>query len=213
LLKSQAGDKQLSDLVYIVDDDSHFRAAVGRLLKLRGYEVAEYESADEFLERVSGAANPGCVLLDIRMPGLSGPELQRKLSEIGSSLPIIFLTGYADVPTTVSAIKRGAYDFLTKPVSEQALIESIKGAFARLEAERPKNEWMNSARLRLDTLTPREREVFDYVVRGVMNKETARKLGITERTIKAHRQRLFEKLGAKTVAELVSIAERLGLMS
>ena len=203
----------MSDLVYIVDDDPHFRAAVGRLLKLRGYDVAEYESADKFLERVSEAANPGCVLLDIRMPGLSGPELQRQLSEIGSSLPIIFLTGYADVPTTVRAIKRGAYDFLTKPVSEQALIKSIKGAFARLEAERPKNEWMNSARSRLDTLTPREREVFEYVVRGVMNKETAHKLGITERTIKAHRQRLFEKLGAKTVAELVSIAERLGLMS
>jgi len=203
----------LSDLVYIVDDDSHVRAAVGRLLKLRGYEVTEYESADDFLERVSEAAKPGCVLLDIKMPGLSGPELQRQLSEIGSSLPIIFLTGYADVPATVRAIKRGAYDFLTKPVSEQALIESIKGAFARLEAERPKNEWMNSARSRLDTLTPREREVFEYVVRGVMNKETAHKLGITERTIKAHRQRLFEKLGAKTVAELVSIAERLGLLS
>ena len=203
----------MSDLVYIVDDDSHFRAAVGRLLKLRGYEVTEYESADDFLERVSEAAKPGCVLLDIKMPGLSGPELQRQLSEIGSSLPIIFLTGYADVPATVRAIKRGAYDFLTKPVSEQALIESIKGAFARLEAERPKNEWMNSARSRLDTLTPREREVFEYVVRGVMNKETAHKLGITERTIKAHRQRLFEKLGAKTVAELVSIAERLGLLS
>jgi FixJ family two-component response regulator len=203
----------LSDLVYIVDDDSHFRAAIGRLLKLRGYEVAEYESANEFLERVSEAAKPGCVLLDIKMPGLSGPELQSQLSEIGSSLPIIFLTGYADVPTTVRAIKTGAYDFLTKPVSEQALIESIKGAFARLEAERPKNEWMNSARSRLDTLTPREREVFEYVVRGVMNKETAHKLGITERTIKAHRQRLFEKLGAKTVAELVSIAERLGLLS
>ena len=203
----------MSDLVYIVDDDAHFRAAVGRLLKLRGYEVAEYKSADEFLERVSEAVKPGCVLLDLKMPGLSGPELQRQLSEIGSSLPIIFLTGYADVPTTVRAIKRGAFDFLTKPVSEQTLIESIKGAFARLEAERPKNEWMNSARSRLDTLTPREREVFEYVVRGVMNKETAHKLGITERTIKAHRQRLFEKLGAKTVAELVSIAERLGLMS
>ena len=203
----------MSNLVYIVDDDSHFRAAVGRLLKLRGYEVAEYESANKFLECVSEAAKPGCVLLDIKMPGLSGPELQSQLSEIGSSLPIIFLTGYADVPTTVRAIKTGAYDFLTKPVSEQALIETIKGAFARLEAERPKNEWMNSARLRLDTLTPREREVFEYVVRGVMNKETAHKLGITERTIKAHRQRLFEKLGAKTVAELVSIAERLGLLS
>lgn len=202
----------MSGLVYIVDDDAPFRVAVGRLLRLHEFDVAEFGSADRFLEHIRKGAKPGCVLLDIKMPGLSGTELQRQLSEIGSSLPIIFLTGHADVPTTVRAIKAGAEDMLTKPVSEHSLIASIEGAFARLEAESAKNEWMNGARSRLDSLTPREREVFEHVVRGVMNKETAHRLGITERTIKAHRQRLFEKLGARSVAELVSIAERLGLL-
>lgn len=204
--------KPLSDLVYIVDDDAPFRVAVRRLLKLHGYDIAEYGSADEFLESVNEGAKPGCILLDIRLPGLSGPELQAQLSEMGSAFPIIFLTGQADVRTTVQAMKAGADDLLTKPVLEQSLIESIQSAFKRFETERARQEWTTSARCRLDTLTPREREVFEYVVRGVLNKETAHRLGITERTIKAHRQHLFEKLGARTVAELVSIAERLRVL-
>ena len=174
--------------------------------------MAEYGSADQFLEQVGKGAKAGCILLDLKMPGLSGSGLQAQLSEIGSSLPIIFLTGHADVPTTVRAMKAGADDFLTKPVSEQSLIESIEGALSRSEAERTKLEWRNSARSRLETLTPREREVFEYVVRGKMNKQTAYELGITVRTIKAHRQRLFDKLGVDTVAELVSLAERLGVL-
>ena len=143
---------------------------------------------------------------------MSGPELQEQLSELRSSFPIIFLTGHADVPTTVRVMKAGAEDLLTKPISERSLVECIKGAFTRFEAERRKQDWKSSAQSRLETLTPREREVFEYVVRGKMNKQTAHELGITERTIKAHRQRLFEKLGVKTVAELVSLAERLSVL-
>ena len=202
----------MSLLIHIVDDDDDFRAAIARLLQLHGYVVAEYPSADNFLERVRSDAEAGCILLDVGLPGLSGPDLQARLTELGSPFPIIFLTGHGDVPTTVRAIKAGAEDFLTKPVSQQALLDSIGRAFARYEVERTRREWMKGARSLLDTLTPREREVFEFVVRGRMNKQTARALGITERTIKAHRQRIFDKLGAQTIADLVSLAERLGIL-
>jgi FixJ family two-component response regulator len=202
----------MTDIVYVIDDDASFRMAIARLLRLRGYAVAEYESADHFLERAREGLDPGCILLDLKLPGLSGTGLQEHLSQLGSSFPIIFLTGYGDVPTTVRAIKAGAEDFLTKPVCQKALVESLERAFAGFEADRAKLRWLKGARSHLDTLTPREREVFEFVVRGKMNKQTARELGITERTIKAHRQRIFEKLGARTVADLVSFAERLGIL-
>jgi FixJ family two-component response regulator len=207
------GVKALGDLVCIIDDDTSFRAAITRLLKLRGYDVADYGSADQFLRALWDGLEPACILLDMRMPGLSGPGLQAQLSQLGLSFPIIFVTGYGDVPTTVKAIKEGAEDVLTKPVSEQALTEGIRQALANFAAERAKREWLKGARSQLETLTPREREVFDYVVRGKMNKQTAHELGITERTIKAHRHRIFEKFGAKTVADLVSLAERLGVLT
>jgi FixJ family two-component response regulator len=202
----------MSDLIYIVDDDMPFRTAIVRLLQLRGYSVAQYESADLFLEQARGGLEPGCILLDVKLPGLTGPGLQEHLSQLGSAFPIVFLTGHGDVPTTVRAIKAGAEDVLTKPVSEQSLIDSIKRAFANYQAEHAKAEQLKSARARLETLSPREREVFEHVARGKTNKQTARELGITERTIKAHRERIFWKLGAKTVADLVTFAERLGIL-
>jgi FixJ family two-component response regulator len=203
----------VSGLVHIVDDDRFFRQATARLLRLHGYEIAEYDSADQFLTRVRAGAEAGCILLDVSLPGLTGPELQSRLVEIGSPFPIVFLTGHGDIPTTVKAIKSGAEDFLTKPVPGRALLDSIQRAIARHDAESKHRQWLLHAHALLDTLTPREREVFESVVRGRMNKQTARALGITERTIKAHRHRIFEKLGARTVADLVSLAERLGIRS
>jgi FixJ family two-component response regulator len=200
-------------LVHIVDDDASFRKAIGRLLRQHGYAVAEYETGDRFLEMVREGVEPGCILLDVQLPGLSGTELQRRLGEIGSPFPIVFLTGHGDFPTTVRAVKAGAEDFLTKPVSRLALLESIGRAMERQKTEFARAGRLNDARALLDTLTPRERQVFEFVVRGRMNKQTAHALGITERTIKAHRGRIFDKLHAKTIADLVSLAERLGILS
>lgn len=203
----------MGETIHIIDDDDSFRSAIARLLSLRGYEVAEYASADEFLGRLDEGLGAGCILLDVRLPGLSGPGLQERLAQLGSCFPIIFLTGYGDIPTTVKAIKAGAEDVLTKPVSEQDLLAGIRNALDSFEADRTRRERLERSRALLDELTPREREVFDYVVRGKLNKQTAHELGITERTIKAHRQRIFEKLGARTVADLVSFAERLGVVA
>jgi FixJ family two-component response regulator len=190
-----------------------FRHATARLLRLHGYEVVEYPSADQFLAQVCAGAEVGCILLDVSLPGLSGPALQRRLVEIGSPFPIVFLTGHGDIPTTVTAIKSGAEDFLTKPVAGQVLLESIGRAIARHDTESKHQQRMRDAHALLETLTPRERQVFDFIVRGRMNKQTAYALGITERTIKAHPHRKFEKLGARTIADLVSLAERLGILS
>ena len=203
----------MTDLICIVDDDDSFRAAIARLLQLRGYDVTQFATADDFLVEVRKGIEPDCVLLDISLPGLSGPALQERLAELGCSFPIIFVTGFGDVPTTVRAIKAGAEDVLTKPVSEQALMDGIKSALAHLHRDRSNREWRRGAHALLETLTPREREVFECVVRGKSNKQAGRELGITERTIKAHRQRIFEKLHARTVADLVSLAERLDLLA
>jgi FixJ family two-component response regulator len=206
-------DEVVGDLICIVDDDHAFRAAIARLLRLRDYQVAEYGSADDFLGDLREGVDPSCILLDVRLPGLSGPKLQEHLTDIGASFPIIFLTGYGDVPMTVKAIKAGAEDVLTKPVSARDLFDCIDRALANFQQERLKREWRKGARDLLDSLSPREREVFEYVVRGKVNKQTGYELGITERTIKAHRQRIFQKLHVKTVAELVSLAERLGALT
>ena len=202
-----------SQWVHLVDDDAPFRAAIARLLRLHGYAVAEYPSAESFLEHVRSGGEAGCVLLDVSLPGLSGPDLQARLAELGSLFPIVFLTGHGDVPMTVRAMRAGAEDVLTKPVSQQALLDSIGRAFAHYEAEHMRQEWVRNARMLLDKLTPREREVFEFVVRGKMNKQAAHALGITARTIKAHRKRIFDKLGARTIADLVSLAERLGILT
>jgi FixJ family two-component response regulator len=203
----------MSRTIHIVDDDTPFRAATARLLRLRGYAVAEYPSAENFLEHAPGGGEAGCVLLDVSLPGLSGPDLQARLAKLGSLFPIVFVTGHGDVPMTVRAMRAGAEDVLTKPVSQQALVDCIERAFAHYETDHARQEWTRHARSRLDTLTPREREVFEFVVRGKINKQTAHALGITERTIKAHRQRIFDKLGARTIADLVSLAERLGILA
>ena len=199
-------------VVHIVDDDESFRNAIQRLLRASGYAVENYESAEQLLQRLPSEAGPSCILLDIRIPGLSGPDLQDRLAALGSHVPIVFLTGYADVPTTVKVMKAGADDLLTKPVSKDELIAALERAIARSRTWREKNEQLHSLQKLVDSLTPRERQVFERVARGKMNKEIARELGATERTIKAHRSNIMDKLHIASVAELVLIAERVGVL-
>jgi FixJ family two-component response regulator len=202
----------LPGLVHVVDDDASFRTAIERRLKKAGYEVATYSSAQHLLDRLPGESELGCILLDVQIPGLSGPELQGRLSELGSTLPIVFLTGYPDVPTTVRTIKAGAEDFLTKPVSSDDLLRAIERAIAHHEAARGLKRKLDISLAHIATLTPREREVFELVIRGQTNKQVANVLGATERTIKAHRQRVMEKMQVRSLAELVSVAERAGVL-
>ena len=199
-------------LVHIVDDDESFRSAMERRLRKAGYEVATYASAEHLLDRLPSETVLGCILLDVRIPGLSGPKLQERLKNLNSTLPIIFLSGYPDIPTTVRTIKAGAEDFLTKPVTSDDLFRAIERAFARDQALRNLRNKLNGGRARIGTLTPRERQVFELVIRGKTNKEVARAIGGTERTIKAHRHRVMEKLQVRSVAELVSLAERAGVL-
>ncbi len=199
-------------LVYVIDDDDSFRTAIGRRLKLAGYEVVTYASAHDLLDAPPNDDKPACILLDVRIPGLSGPDLQSRLIEQGSMVPIIFLTGHADTPTTVRAIKAGAEDFLTKPVSSESLLDAIERAMARQRATRVQHGRLEAFRVHLATLTQRERQVFDLIVRGRINKQIAHELGTTERTVKAHRHQVMEKMQVHSLAELVSIAERLGML-
>ena len=199
-------------LVHIVDDDASFRTAIERRLKKAGYEVATYPSAQHLLDRLPSESELGCILLDVRIPGLSGPELQGRLSELGSTLPIVFLTGYAEVQTTVRAIKAGAEDVLTKPVSSEELLGAIERALAHHQATRGQRSKLDVVRAHIAKLTPREREVFELVIRGKTNKQVANVLGATERTIKAHRHRVMEKMQVQSLAELVSLAERAGIL-
>jgi FixJ family two-component response regulator len=198
--------------IHVVDDDDSFRAAIKRRLKLAGYDVATYPSAQQLLDRPPDEDEPSCILLDVRIPGLSGPELQGRLNELGSTLPIVFLTGHADTPTTVRTIKAGAEDFLTKPVESEQLLHAIERALARHATVRGERHRIEEMRALVAALTPREREVFGLVVRGKLNKQIAHELGTTERTIKAHRHQVMEKIKVQSLAELVSLAERLGLL-
>jgi RNA polymerase sigma factor (sigma-70 family) len=198
--------------VHVVDDDASFRTAVERRLKKAGYSVATYASARQLLDHLPDESQSGCILLDVRIPDLSGPELQDRLGKLGSTLPIVFLTGYADVRTTVQAIKAGAEDFLTKPVSSEHLLRVVEQAMERHEASRWVKQKLDTLRELLDTLTPRERQVFEGVVQGKINKQIGRELGTTERTIKAHRHQVMEKMKVRSLAELVSIAERVGML-
>ena len=199
-------------LVHIVDDDASFRIAIERRLKQAGYEVATYPSAQHLLDRLPSENELSCILLDMRIPGLSGPELQARLSELGSTLPIVFLTGYAEVQTTVRAIKAGAEDVLTKPVSSEELLGAIERALAHHQVTRNQKNRLDVVRAHVAKLTPREREVFELVIRGKTNKQVANMLGATERTIKAHRHRVMEKMQVQSLAELVSVAERAGIL-
>ena len=199
-------------LVHVVDDDASFRTAIERRLKHAGYEVETYSSAQHLLDRQPGVEKPGCILLDVQMSGMNGLELQYRLNDLGSILPIVFVTGHSDIPTTVRAIKAGAEDFLTKPIPSEQLIAAIERALAHYELARNRRTELNSFRALVARLTPRERQVFYLMVRGMINKKIAGELGTTERTVKAHRHEVMEKMQVASLAELVSSAVRLGVI-
>jgi len=188
-------------VIHIVDDDEAMRTALGRLLRAEGYDVRFYVSAGDYLLRPP-AAGAGCVVLDVHMPGPSGLELQQAVS-----LPIVFLTGRGDVESSVRAMKAGAVDFLTKPVEPAELLKAIRAALERDRAARRQRETLDEARVRYHSLSTRERAVFDLVVAGKLNKQIAGALGITERTVKAHRGQMMAKMQVRSVADLVRIAE------
>jgi len=196
--------------VFIVDDDAAVRKAVSRLLHSAGIAVAAFASPTEFLAQYN-PATPGCLVLDIAMPGFNGLQLQTALAEKGSSLPIIFLTGHGDVSKSVQAMKHGAFDFLTKPVNAKNLLPAIHAAIERDVVSRRKQAKLSEICALLDTLTPREREVLQHVVAGKMNKQIAADLGITEATVKMHRARVMAKMKVQSVAELARLTERCGI--
>lgn len=189
-------------VIHVVDDDEAMRTAVARLLRAAGYEVRVYASAGDFLVAPPEPL-PGCVLLDLQMPGPSGLELQQALRRQPQPLPIVFLSGRADISSSVRAMKAGAVDFLTKPVEPSALLNAIEAALAGDRSLRAQRDGMSEAEARCARLTGRERSVFDHVVAGKSNKEIARVLGITERTVKMHRAQVMAKMQAGSLAELV----------
>jgi FixJ family two-component response regulator len=199
-------------VIHIVDDDDSVRTAVGRVLRAAGYQVALYESAKGLLENLPAAVR-GCILLDVQMPGLNGLQLQEMLTKMGFELPIIFLSGHGDIPTSVRTIKAGAEDFLSKPAPKKLLLEAIERALKRYDETHERYVRLGAYRELFSTLTPREREVLALVVRGKLNKQAAHELGTSERTIKAHRHNIMEKFKVKSLAELVTIAEKLGLIT
>jgi FixJ family two-component response regulator len=198
-------------IVHVVDDDASWRTSVQRLLTAAGYRVALYASAEQFLESAV-PDGPSCVLLDMRMPGLTGLQLQQALAELRRQVSVVFVSGHGDIPTTVLAMKGGAEDFLAKPVDTEVLLRAVEQALARDRDDRGKREQLEALRERVDSLTLAERKVFNLVVRGKLNKQIAAELGTAERTVKWHRHNLMQRLQLQSLAELVSLAERLGLV-
>jgi len=199
-----------SPTVFVVDDDAAIRKAVSRLLRSAGIAVTVFESPREFLAQYD-PNTPGCLVLDLAMPGFNGLQLQTVLGERGSILPIIFLSGHGDVSKSVQAMKGGAFDFLTKPVNAKNLLPAIRAAIERGAVARREQAELSEIRARLDTLTPREREVLEHVATGKLNKQVAGDLGITEATVKMHRARVIAKMKVQSVAELARLTERCGI--
>jgi FixJ family two-component response regulator len=201
----------VTPMVFVVDDDSSVRKSLARLLTTAGYTVEAFASAKEVLAR---APYPGacCLLLDMRMPGMTGLELQETLTAMGRRMSIVFLTGHVDVPMSVRAMKRGAADLLTKPVDDTILLAAIDRALTKDGKDLGEEAQVAEARKRVALLTPRETEVFALVVTGMLNKQVAAALGISEKTIKVHRARVMEKMRAGSVAELVRLADRVGVI-
>jgi len=199
-------------LVGIVDDDPSVRKALARLVTSAGYRVEVFASAREFLARPQ-QEDPSCLLLDVRMPGLTGPELQEALAIAGRRLSIIFVSGHGDVVGSVRAMKGGAVDFLTKPIDARALLGAIERAVAKTSTAKREQAGAVDVQGRLKTLTAREAQVFALVVTGMLNKQVAADLGIVEKTVKVHRARVMEKMRAGSLAELVRLADRAGIIA
>ena len=202
--------KEEKPIVIIVDDDSSMRTMIARLLDSVGLKSISFSAPEEFL-RTSPPDDPACVVLDVQMPGLSGLDLQRELAKAEHQLPIVFMTGHGDIPMTVQAMKEGAVAFLTKPFRNQDLIDAIRQALNVDREARKQRDQLASLRKRYESLTAREREVFALVATGLLNKQIALQLGTTERTVKAHRGVMVQKMEADSVADLVRMADKLGI--
>jgi len=197
-------------IVYLLDDEPEMLKALTRLLRAHGLRVRGYTSAREFLAQVLHPG-PGCLLLDVAMPGIDGLAVQERLRQSGAELPIVFLTGHGNIPMSVRAVKAGAEDFLTKPVNADDLLRAIHAALQRARDRQAEGEELVALQARLACLTPREREVLGHVIAGRLNKQIAADFGTGEQNIKVHRGRLMRKMGVRSVAELVRVAERLGI--
>lgn len=197
-------------LVFIVDDDASLRESLKNLIRSVGLRVEPFASAQEFL-RSKRPDVPGCLVLDVRLPGLSGLDLQKRMADSDIEMPIIFITGHGDIPMTVQAMKAGAVEFLTKPFRDQDLLDAIQQALERNRKTRGQRAESEQMRRRFDLLTQREREVMALVVTGLLNKQIAGELGTSETTVKIHRHQVMEKMGANSVAELVRMSDRLGI--
>ena len=198
--------------VFVIDDDDGIRRALKRLIRSVGLDVETFASAREFLGR-RPPDGPACIVTDVRMPGLSGLDLQTELTSAGFTAPVIFMTGHGTVPMSVRAMKAGAVDFLQKPVDEQVLLDAIQKAIEHDSKTRNERSRLAQIHRRLEGLTAREREVFELVVRGLLNKQIAARLGASEKTVKVHRGRVMAKMEADSLAELVRMAERIGIGS
>lgn len=197
--------------VFLVDDDPSVRRALARLIKSAGHQVQTFASAQEFLGTRAAGEEAACLVLDVRMPGLTGIELQRQLQTLNRNVPIVFMTGHGNIPMSVQAMKAGAVDFLPKPVKDTELLRAIEQALARAVRDRAERNELEDVRERVEKLTPREREVMVLVVRGLLNKQIAFELGTVEKTIKVHRARVMEKMQVDSLADLVRLAEKVGI--
>jgi FixJ family two-component response regulator len=200
----------LSPTVFIIDDDASVRKGLSRLLRSAGFEVETFATAELFLgrEHYDGI---GCLVLDVRMPGISGIDLQDELSKADYSMPIVFITGHGNIPMGVQAIKKGAVDFLAKPFDDEELLQAVREALEKDKQGRVEHSEVLDIRGHIGLLTPRELEILRYVITGMLNKQIAYELGIAEKTVKVHRGRIMEKLGVGSVAELVRLAEKVGV--
>ncbi len=198
-------------IVFVVDDDPSIRGSLSLLLSSAGYSVKTYASAKGFLESEHGTPGPACLILDVKMPGLSGLDLKEELTSRNYTIPVIFITGHGDIPMSVQAMKKGAVDFFVKPFDDVQLLEAVKKALLKDSQARVGLDERNQIMQRLDSLTTREREVLTYLITGMLNKQIAYELNISERTVKAHRKQVLDKMRINSIAELVRLTEKVGV--